>query len=328
MDQDSSFLDIPGPSTRRWRRPPATHSVSAPPPVTTQGKGKLRKKTSRLFTVDGRSRASPSPEMMAPQQPVLNRSTASAPDVTPDTGSVDLRTSSGVVVDPPQGSVALGTRVSNWWTSLLVPDSMGQGRRRSVRQGEQRSGEGRSQRSVVGQSTTHTFLAAAKQKAVGGVRYLLDGDALPEGTEDVWVRGVVHRFQDDGEAWPDSCESSRTAACVSLMVVRSSAGLSVDGVVYVPLTICTDTTSPNYHPLRRRVPTSSNAARRRGTSGEQDDITMDMDDQCRRTNGLDGGFRMGLYAPHGAVSVGECVGTPSSRTRCVFLPFLPSSDLC
>jgi hypothetical protein len=141
---------------------------------------------------------------------VLNRSTASAPDVTPDSGSVDSRTSSGVVVEPPQGSVALGTRVSNWWSSLLVPDSVGQGRRRSLRQGEQR-GEGRSQRSLGGQSTTQTFLAAARQKAVGGVRYLLDGDALPEGTEEVWVRGVVHRFQDGGDAWPDSCEFRVTA---------------------------------------------------------------------------------------------------------------------
>lgn len=140
--------------------------------------------------------------------PGLNRSTASAPDVNAedsrsvDNRSVDSRTSSGiVVVDPPQGS-SLGTRVSNWWSSLLVPDATGNPRRWSRPNGEQKQPE-RSSR-----ASGQTFLSAAKQKAVGGVRYLLDGDAVPEGTGDIWVRGVEHRFEGAAEAWPESCEST------------------------------------------------------------------------------------------------------------------------
>ncbi|KAI5451359.1 Cysteine protease atg4 [Naganishia albida] len=191
--EDTSFLDIPGPSNRRWRRPPPSHSVSAPPPIT-QSKGKFRKNPNRLMG----TRSSTSSEVLVPG---LNRSTASAPDVNADDRSVDSRASSGVVVvDPPQSS-SLGTRVSNWWSNLLVPETTTNTRRRSPRSNGEHKQESRSSRaSAAGQ----TLFNAAKQKAVGGVRYLLDGDAVPEGTEDVWVRGVVHRFEGEGETWPHS----------------------------------------------------------------------------------------------------------------------------
>lgn len=193
--EDTSFLDIPGPSNRRWRRPPPSHSVSAPPPIT-QSKGKLRKNPNRLMG----TRSSTSSEVLVPG---MNRSTASAPDVNADDRSVDSRASSGVVVvDPPQSS-SLGTRVSNWWSNLLVQETTTNARRRSPRSNGEHKQESRSSRaSAAGQ----TLFNAAKQKAVGGVRYLLDGDAVPEGTEDVWVRGVVHRFEGEGETWPHSCE--------------------------------------------------------------------------------------------------------------------------
>ena len=107
---------------------------------------------------------------------------------------MDSRTSA-VVVDvagaspSPGGSVPLGTRMSNWWSSLVA-----EGPREESRWARRQAEAGRG------------LLTAARQKAVGGVRYLLDGEAQPETREDVWVRGVVHRFEGEALEWPGSCE--------------------------------------------------------------------------------------------------------------------------
>lgn len=191
FDPDTSFLDVPGPSQRRtWRRPQTQQQQqSASLPVGVMGErehgrgNRLRKKGSRLLR---------------------NRSEG-GDEAEVDGASVDSRTSRGssavVVVDAAAGSVGssagsvpLGTRMSNWWSSL-VSETPAREESRWKR------------REQHGETSSRGLLAAARQKAVGGVRYLLDGDAQPETTEDIWVRGVLHQFQGDPIAWPSTCES-------------------------------------------------------------------------------------------------------------------------
>ncbi len=50
-------------------------------------------------------------------------------------------------------------------------------------------------RKIPGAGAATQFLAAARQKAVGGVRYLLDSEAHPDGCEEpIWVMGVRHGY--------------------------------------------------------------------------------------------------------------------------------------
>lgn len=171
-DIETSFLDVSLPAQRRsWHRRPQSASVVMPDRASSRG-NRLRKKGSWGGRGEVGRRAS---------------------EGEGDDGSVDSRTSA-VVVDvagaSPGASVPLGTRMSNWWSSL-VADAPREESRWARRHAE--AGRG--------------LLAAARQRAVGGVRYLLDGEAQPESREDVWVRGVVHRFEGEAVEWPDSCES-------------------------------------------------------------------------------------------------------------------------
>ncbi|GHJ89389.1 hypothetical protein NliqN6_5791 [Naganishia liquefaciens] len=194
-DTETSFLDVPAPVQQRrsWRRP---QSASAP-----RGAGvmvespsargnRLRKKASWLGG-GARTEAGMGFGMGMGRRASMGEAE--------DDVSVDSRTSRGsggvVVVNasssgasPVGGSVPLGTRMSNWWTSLVAVEPNGEPRR-ARRQGEPPS---------------RGLLAQARQKAVGGVRYLLDAEAQPETSEDVWVRGVVHRFEYETLAWPQT----------------------------------------------------------------------------------------------------------------------------
>jgi hypothetical protein len=44
-------------------------------------------------------------------------------------------------------------------------------------------------------TSTTSFLQAARQRAAGMGRWVLDSEALPEGTEPIWILGVEHRYE-------------------------------------------------------------------------------------------------------------------------------------
>jgi len=47
--------------------------------------------------------------------------------------------------------------------------------------------------------STTSFLQAARQKAAGMGRWVLDSEAIPEGSESIWILGVEHRYDDAPE---------------------------------------------------------------------------------------------------------------------------------
>lgn len=200
-DTDSSFLDVPPSMQRRsWRRSTPTQGATASLPnvMPEQRHGnRLRKKGSRLM----RNRSDGEPRRGSDG----------------DAESVDSRTSRAssalVITEPTTGSSpsntgSLGTRMASWWSGLVSEGGREEGRWRRQSQ-PQTQGES--------SSSARGLLASAKQRAVGGVRYLLDGDAQPEGGDDIWVRGVVHRFPEGETAtWPSSCECG---FCIGLWAV-------------------------------------------------------------------------------------------------------------
>lgn len=48
-------------------------------------------------------------------------------------------------------------------------------------------------------TSTTSFLQAARQKAAGMGRWVLDSEAIPEGSESIWILGVEHRYDDAAE---------------------------------------------------------------------------------------------------------------------------------
>ncbi len=111
-------------------------------------------------------------------------------------------------------STNLSSRMSNWFTNMLpntsqswsnVPSGPGNSNRSDTSRSPFISSTGSS---IPSQSSSSSpgrklpqvatnLLAAAKQKATGGMRYLIDSEAQPDGCEDpIWVMGVAHAYTD------------------------------------------------------------------------------------------------------------------------------------
>jgi hypothetical protein len=92
---------------------------------------------------------------------------------------------------PPQQDIS--SRMSSWFSHLLTsPTDPPSPNRKQP-------------------STAATFLNAARQKAVGGMRYLMDSDAQPDKSEETfWVMGVPHEGYRPPPPAPDMADSVET----------------------------------------------------------------------------------------------------------------------
>jgi cysteine protease ATG4 len=139
----------------------------------------------------GSSQDAPSPLLSAGPLPPQRRSSQLAPSA-PALSRQSTQPAAMSIQTYPQQGPSVPTRMSAWFSGL-ISSSAGSDTSSNVQTSEPATSPVRATANNRGSSAAATFLNAARQKAVEGVRNLLDSEAQPDRCLDpIWLMGVSH----------------------------------------------------------------------------------------------------------------------------------------